>query len=475
MFVRDGDGWELTGGAGAASLRARAPVPAATKAALPARRPVLADSRWRTLPVALALGAFAWWLSPPFQPLLSAATPPLADAEWEEARTQSIAPLAFGATSGRRMAAGALVRPLAETPERPEVSLGVTVGAADTLAEVLQRAGVGGEEARRAAAALKQAADPNALAPGTQIQLTLGRRPSKVQPRPLEKLAFRAAFDLHLVLNRVGADAFALDRQRIAIDRAPLRMRGSVGASLLRSARAAGVPLRLVEAYLKALSGRVPIASLRADDTFELVADRARAATGEVEMGELQYAGLVHRGKPLRLVRWGEGDAFVDASGGTVQRRDSMAQPVAGRISSSFGWRVHPLLGYLRMHKGIDIAAPYGTPVYAGLDGVVSFAGWSGGYGRFVKLAHAGVVGSGYGHLSRIAVRAGERVRRGEVIGYVGSTGISTGPHLHWEVWKNGRAVNPRSVAVTSAPALSLGERRAIRTKAERLLATPIG
>jgi murein DD-endopeptidase MepM/ murein hydrolase activator NlpD len=127
----------------------------------------------------------------------------------------------------------------------------------------------------------------------------------------------------------------------------------------------------------------------------------------------------------------------------------------------------------MRMHKGMDIGAPYGSPIYAAIDGVVQFAGRSGGYGNFVKLAHAGGLATGYGHMSRIAVSPGARVRRGQVIGYVGSTGISTGPHLHWEVWRNGRPVNPRSIAMSSVQTLSGDTLRAMRAKIARLTSTP--
>jgi murein DD-endopeptidase MepM/ murein hydrolase activator NlpD len=136
---------------------------------------------------------------------------------------------------------------------------------------------------------------------------------------------------------------------------------------------------------------------------------------------------------------------------------------------------IRPLLGFTRMHKGLDIGAPYGSPIHAMTDGVVAFAGRTGGYGNFVKLTHGRGMASGYGHMSRIAVSSGTRVRAGQVIGYVGSTGISTGPHLHWEVWKNGAAINPRSVSFASVAALSGEKLRAFKAKVARLLAVRVG
>lgn len=120
------------------------------------------------------------------------------------------------------------------------------------------------------------------------------------------------------------------------------------------------------------------------------------------------------------------------------------AMPLArARLTSSFGFRTHPLHGGSRMHSGVDLAAPQGTPVQATADGVVTSAGWRGGYGILISLGHGSGVQTRYAHLSAIAVQPGTRVRAGQVIGYVGSTGNSTGPHLHYEVRVNGRAINP--------------------------------
>ncbi|MBS0477658.1 MAG: M23 family metallopeptidase [Proteobacteria bacterium] len=115
----------------------------------------------------------------------------------------------------------------------------------------------------------------------------------------------------------------------------------------------------------------------------------------------------------------------------------------ASYISSGFGMRVHPLLGVTRGHSGVDLPAPYGSPIRATSDGVVDSAGWRGGYGLAVEVNHGKGVESRYAHMSRMAVYPGQAVKRGEVIGYVGSTGLSTGPHLHYEIRINGAAVNP--------------------------------
>lgn len=490
MFLREQQGIELAGGAGArARTFGRALVPIAEQGRADRLRARIAHTDWvpdlgqrvgsrdwwRGLATCTALCAGVWFLSPGYRPILGYRAPAMTGRVFEEARAQSIAPIGYGATTGRRMAAGALVRRLAETPERPSVEMMATMADGDTLAATLQRAGVGGGEAAHVAALVAGATGGQSLRPGTMLSLTLGRRPTKFQPRPLDRLAFRAAFDLNLTLTRAG-DALTLARQPIAIDRTPLHIRGVAGDSLYRAARAAGAPPRVVEGYIRAIADRMAIGDVGPGDTFDIVADQARAATGEVEVGALQYAGLVHDGRRLALVRWGDrdgsGGSFMDADG-RYETRGTMGMPVAGHVTSTFGWRMHPLLGFMRMHKGVDIGAPYGTPILATIDGIVQFAGRSGGYGNFVRLVHGGGLSSGYGHMSRIAVSGGERVRRGQVIGYVGSTGLSTGPHLHWEVLRNGAAINPASLSLASVQTVPAATVRALKEKAAALLATP--
>jgi murein DD-endopeptidase MepM/ murein hydrolase activator NlpD len=188
------------------------------------------------------------------------------------------------------------------------------------------------------------------------------------------------------------------------------------------------------------------------------------------------YAGVSGCASDVRLVPWdSDGKTeWLDASGrGT--KTGMLATPVNGRFSSAFGMRRHPILGYTRMHKGIDIAAPYGSPVYAAADGTVQVAGRSSGYGNLIRLNHGNGFGTGYGHLSRIIVRPGEHVRRGQLIAASGNSGLSTGPHLHFETTQNGVAVNPRSVSFTSVHQLVGSDLGAFKSKLSQLLSVPVG
>jgi len=144
---------------------------------------------------------------------------------------------------------------------------------------------------------------------------------------------------------------------------------------------------------------------------------------------------------------------------------------VAARITSGFGMRFHPILHFARMHKGIDFGAHYGQPIVAAADGRVTGAGWAGGYGQQVRLAHAGGMGTSYSHMSRIVAAPGSFVRQGQLIGYVGSSGLSTGPHLHYEVYRNGVAVNPLGVRFSSQALLEGPELERFKTRLAQLMA----
>ncbi|WP_395618783.1 M23 family metallopeptidase [Sphingorhabdus sp.] len=417
--------------------------------------------RWfRGLGTLIALSAAALALLPDYGPIYAVQPSMPTKAEFEEARAQMLMPIGYGSDSGKRMAASDAVVALADSPERPRIELTASLGRGDSFARLLQRSGVSGSEAANVVNMVSGATALSDIEPGTPIDIILGARPSKNQPRPLESVVFRARFDLNLEVNREG-DSFRLNKKPINVDNTPLRIRGTVGSEgIARSARAAGAPARAIQDYLKVISGRTSLSSIRPTDQFDIIVDYKRAETGEVKVGDLLYAGVDRGGKSnIQMLKWtlGSNTQWFEASG-VGESKGALSRPVNGPVTSSFGPRRHPILGYMRMHAGLDFKAGYGQPIFAVTDGVVAFAGRNGGYGNFVRLNHSGGLASGYGHMSRIVARQGSRVRRGQIIGYVGSTGLSTGPHLHYELYRNGRAVNPMSVTFTQRAQLSGGE-----------------
>jgi len=478
---------EPASGGGAVALRLHAP------AAPPARAPVfgraapapkfslvtdlgtgIGSADWfRGLLTYTALCYTAFSFAPGLEPLVGPSPPPLTQAQLHEARALSFAPLAYGADTGRRMAPTAAVEVLRDIPERPTIDLTLSLGRGDSFGRVLERAGVGGAEARLIEAMVGSEADLTQVKPGTPLTLTLGRRPSASAARPLESLAFRARLDLKLSVERVEG-RLALTSTPIAIDESPLRIQSLVGSSLYHSARASGVPAKAVETYLRAIATQIDVGSLSPGDRFDIIIEHRRAATGETEAGKLLYAGLDRpSGRKLQMMQWElDGRAQWFEASGVGRQSGGLQRPVPGSVSSSFGMRRHPILGYSRFHKGMDFRAGYGTPILAATDGQVTRAGWAGGYGKQVRINHAGGLATTYSHMSGIVAQPGQMVRQGQVIGYVGSTGLSTGPHLHYEMYHRGVPVDPMSVRFTQRSQLSGADLAGFRARLRSLLGT---
>jgi murein DD-endopeptidase MepM/ murein hydrolase activator NlpD len=427
---------------------------------------------WRGLASCIALCAATYALSPNLHALPAPAPPAMGADGWEAARAQSIAPLAWGGNTGSRMAATDAVQTLTDTPERPTLQLTTSIGQGDGFARALERAGVGSDEAADVARMTSAVVDPSQIAPGTVLGLTLGRRANRNAIRPIDELNFRARFDMRLAFHRVG-QALTMQRQPIAVDHTPMRIAGSVTNGVYVSATGAGAPPKAVETYIRAIASKIELGELDSGARFDMVVERARAATGEVQFGKLLYAGLTDGSQATQMIQWSIGGHtdWYDAAG-VGQQHSGFTMPVAGHQTSGYGMRFHPVLGYTRMHQGIDYGAVYGTPIHAATDGIVSFAGWHGGHGNMVKLNHAGGLGTGYAHMSRIAVSPGARVSQGQIIGYVGSTGLSTGPHLHFEVYRNGAVVNPATVDFTATSLLSGNELAAFNSRMKQFTST---
>lgn len=423
----------------------------------------------------LSAAAFAMW--PDFSAVAAATAMPVDSSELDEFRSQSIAPLALGADSGRHMGASPLVRPLAKVPERPSIQLVSTLGQGDSFGRMLQRVGVGSSDISRISDLVGQALPLGDITSGTQFDITLGQRPAPNAPRLLDSMDFRARFDLDLSIVRGKSGDLSVVRHPIAVDDTPLRIRGTVGSSLYRSARNAGAPVAMIQAYLRAIDKYLNLDDdLSASDEFDMVVSYKRSAQGEREVGDLLYAGVERDGKPrLQLLRWGDDGQMMAVSSIDQPRSVPIGMPVAGHLTSGYGMRMHPILGYVRMHAGIDFGAPYGSPIYAVADGTVTYAGRHGGHGNYVRIQHAGGLGTGYAHMSRIAVSDGVHVRAGQVIGYVGSSGLSTGPHLHFEAYRDGHTINPANLHIFARPQLAGKDRDVFKAKLRSVLAVEPG
>ena len=431
------------------------------------QRDLFSGDWWRgAVTLALLVGSAAWLATGPATRSLN----PMSAEAMRQSEADGVGALNAGSPAGIAMAPNERVEPLTNVPERMSVEFAQGLSAGDGVGAMLARSGASLADAARVEALVRGAAG-GGLRPGTMVAVSLGRRLGDGL-RPVQYVGLRASLDTRLIIRRVG-DGLSLSHLAVPVDTRPLKISGSVGDGLYWSLRSAGVSPSTASDYLQALAREMDVGGedVTPLDRFELVVDQRRAATGEVEIGALQYAGFHHvGGQPVQMVRIDGG--WTDAAAINAPRAQSsgMIWPVAARITSTFGLRFHPILHLTRMHKGIDFGAHFGSPVVATADGVVARASWAGGYGQQVRISHAGNMATSYSHLSRMLVTPGTVVRRGQLIAYSGSTGLSTGPHLHYEVMRGGVAVNPMSVGLVSGPAVDAGLAVRVKARLKQLL-----
>lgn len=348
--------------------------------------------------------------------------------------------------------------PPAMTPSPSAVETSARLKKGDTVAGALHGLGVATKDVGNAIAALKARVRLNRLPVGQEINVTLG--PEEDEGKPLlVALRIRPEPRRELTLERDDSGDFSVEEQVFKTVPKLQRAAGTVDGSVINSAEAAGVPRPALAEMLRAFAWDVNFQhDIKVGDRFDVLIEQAWTSDGwPVDAGRVLWAELttgggeqsysIYRFKP----RGGE-EFFYNSEGESVVKALLRTPLNMSRISSRFGMRRHPVLRFTRLHAGIDFAAPPGTPILAAGAGRVVEAGPNGGYGRWVKISHQGGLATGYAHLSRIApgVRRSARVRQGQVIGYVGSSGLSTGPHLHFELHRNGRPVNPLSMARTA-------------------------
>ncbi|WP_052812780.1 M23 family metallopeptidase [Desulfonatronum thioautotrophicum] len=329
----------------------------------------------------------------------------------------------------------------------------VQVARGDTLMGILLDAGLARSEAHAAVSALQEVYNPRSLRPGHEVVLTFVPGSEQEEDGFFAGLRMQVDVDRNVLVLREGEEDFAAKEEQWELQVVPHVAHGEITSSLYTAAARSGMPSSVLIQMIRALSFDVDFQrDIQPGDRFEAMFERELDDQGQaVREGALLYANLETSGRTLQIFRYtaldGETDYF-NARGQSV-RRTLMLTPIDGaRISSGYGMRRHPILGYSRMHPGLDFAAPTGTPIMAAGNGVVTHAGRKGNYGITVELRHPNEYTTLYAHMSRLGrgISRGARVTQGQVIGYVGSTGMSTGPHLHYEVHLRGQHVNPASV-----------------------------
>jgi len=319
-----------------------------------------------------------------------------------------------------------------------------------TFAEFLSDQGVADNEASAAMNALAKAYDLRRLRAGQDVTLTFQQSNAK---ESLTAATFQPEDTKEITLTRAVDGSFTAHVNMIPVTRHRMAGAGEIRTNLYEAGSRAGVSHALMASLIRIYSHSLDFQrDIHPGDKFEVLYDQSTTAKGKaVGDSTIVYAQLTIAGKPHALYRvtFSDGTADYFDERGQSLRRALLRTPVAAaHITSGYGMRVHPLLGYSKMHKGVDFGAPIGTPIFAAGSGTIEEIGFKNGFGRFIRIRHNGSLETAYGHMSRFnsSLYRGAHVNQGEVIAYVGMSGRATGPHLHFEVRRNGEQVNPMSI-----------------------------
>lgn len=364
---------------------------------------------------------------------------------------------------GKKVDGGAQVRAAAP------VSLDLKVANGDTLITLLTDAGAPQEDAYAILEALRPEFNPRQLNAGQRVSVQLDASAA------VEKLTLPLSLTTSIEVAR-AADGFKVSRQETPVSPKLARAGGVISSSLYETAVDAGLPPALLPELISAYSYDIDFQrDIQRGHEIDVLYERMETKDGiAVGQGEVVFAELDLGDRALKIYRHVSKDGFSDYYNekGESVRKALLRTPINGaRITSGFGMRNHPILGYTKMHRGVDFGAPSGTPVYAAGDGTVEFSGRKGAYGNYLRIKHNGQYSSAYAHLSRFAkdVSPGKRVKQGQIVAYVGSTGRSTGPHLHYEILSAGTQVNPANVKFKNGNVLKGTELAAFRRDMEKV------
>tara|TARA_B100000945_G_C20393803_1_gene603755 strand:+ start:225 stop:1541 length:1317 start_codon:yes stop_codon:yes gene_type:complete len=263
---------------------------------------------------------------------------------------------------------------------------------------------------------------------------------------------------------RKAPEGFEVKKNIIKLTKKEVILKNTIQNNLYSSAIRAGIEPNIIIEFARIFGFEVDFQrDIRKEDWFEIYYERFIDDKGEIkDTGKIIYASMFVNNEEISLYNFKHKDesGYYDVSGKSIVKA-LMKTPINGaRLSSSFGKRKHPILGFNKQHNGTDFAAPKGTPIMASGNGKVIRARWCGGGGNCVKIRHNSSYSTVYAHLSKFATREGRRVKQGEIIGFVGSTGMSTGPHLHYEVHYNGKPINSQKLKLPSGKILKGSERK---------------
>ena len=365
---------------------------------------------------------------------------------------------------------------------QPEVKQDVLmVEKGDHFIGLLQRIGMEYLEANQAAEALKEAGfDVRGLKAGQKIDIVKTVDVPFGELLSVDKIVIEPTAGTKYIVTRNEDEKYVAEMEQMELTVENRSAEGVINSSLAVAMKNAGVPSSVIGNFINIFAYTVDFRSdVKKGDSFKVLFDRKVAPDGKVvKNGDILYAELNLGKDKISLYRYEDLNGGVDYYNdkGIVLKRALDKKPMefrSARISSRFGWRRHPILKRRILHSGVDYAAPKGTRIYASADGVVKRAQWAGGYGNYVVIRHNSEFSTGYAHMTGFAkgIRPGVRVKQGQVIGYVGSTGRSTGPHLHFEVIKNGKKVDPLKVKAATGTNLAGKDLKRFKSEMAKIVA----
>ena len=337
----------------------------------------------------------------------------------------------------------------------------VKMGRGETLSNILNRIGVSKSDSANAIRSLRKVFRPSKLRDGQVIHVTFQTNEKILSNSKLAslgnflELSLLPDFSHKIIVKKNNNNDFSASNDKRQLTTQLATASNTIKRSLFMAGKNVMVADSVLSELIRLYSWDVDFQrDIRSGDKFELMYRQYFDTRGKlVHNGNIIYGLLELSGKKHAIFRHvtasGEAEYFDEK--GQSAKKALMRTPIDGaRLSSGFGRRKHPILGYTKMHKGIDFAAPRGTPIYAAGNGTIQHAGRKGAYGNFILIRHNATYSTAYAHLQKLNTAKGRRVKQGQIIGYVGTTGRSTGPHLHYEIRRSGRQVNPLKVKLPS-------------------------
>ena len=339
-----------------------------------------------------------------------------------------------------------------------EIFTDIQVSKGDNFAKVLKKAGIKNSDIDKIIINGKDTYNFSKIYLGDVVKIF-----SRYEENLLEKfkLIYRFSNTEELIVSLNEEQNFEYEVNEIPLESEKVYVKGTIKTSLYEAMKDAGLSELAITEVIRIYSFDVDFQrDIYENDSFELLFTKKINEEGKtVEIEDPEYLQLTSRGTPLKyyLFTTPEFSEYFDEKGKGMTK-SLMKTPINGaRLSSGFGYRKHPILGYNKLHKGVDFAAPSGTPIFAAGNGVVEFAGKNGAYGNYVRIRHDGTFKTAYAHMKgfKKGIYDGARVKQGDIIGYVGTTGRSTGPHLHYEIIQNGEQMNPAKLKLPSGRKLN--------------------